>query len=178
MSFNFTGFNGKDYSIIDLPVGLADYDYYLLYLTDTGKAGYAICFNSQITVEIHLPNFLIKCSEDCFFRVFQLNASLNRWINKGDLNNFSFKGLDYPIFRPVYSSDNLLKHKDLIVTNKFSLPPPPVYTLAPILEKQDNIVDNVFTETFGVLPVLIVTFIGFIAIRKGIQYLFRLLRSS
>lgn len=52
------------------------------------------------------------------------------------------------------------------------------FTLRPIIEKQENIPQNTFSEIFDLLPILLVVLISFIGMRKGINFIFNSLRNS
>lgn len=177
MSFDFTGFNGRNYSYKDLPTSISQYDYYLFLGSSPGSGLTLICFNSDISVNRAGYKCSVSCSDENSFMVFSYNVNSLDWRKRGEFHNFEIGDYNYS-YSPVYCSDNLLDYRDLITSSSFVLPPPPTYTLLPIIEEQNISSSDVFGEIFGVLPVLLVVLASFIGIRKGIQYLFRLLRSS
>lgn len=79
-------------------------------------------------------------------------------------------------------SSSLLDYTDILSSMDFSFDLSALqavsYTLRPIVEEQNITPVDIFGEIFGILPVLIVLLVGFIGLRKGIKYLFELLRSS
>lgn len=79
-------------------------------------------------------------------------------------------------------SSALLDYIDVLSSMEFSFDLSALqtvsYTLRPIVEEQNITPIDIFGEIFGILPVLVVVLIGFIGIRKGIKFLFELLRSS
>lgn len=179
MAFKYTGFDGNSYKTNeDLPSIVNDYDYFLIF----NMGGYTriVLFN-EITVEFKDNAYFISCPEGGSFRYMSITATHYSWSDHGEWTNESISSS----FTITYSSENLHDHVDLLLTNNFTIPiletESNLYTLRPIVEevdKNDNIVETTFNDIFGMLPVLIVVLIGFIGIRKGISYLFNLLRRS
>lgn len=78
----------------------------------------------------------------------------------------------------VCLSDNLLPYKDKFYDDYFYFDSS--FKLMPVYCTMEELTpyDNVFSETFGILPVLLIVIVSFIGIRKGISFLIDFLKKS
>jgi len=187
-SLDFTGFNGNNYSLNFIEQYMEGYNHYIIVVDESSSSNTYryILFNSGIV------SFKIN------FYTFDFYSTGGEKINVVEFNNgyfyrtlecdkYTLNGSSWSV---VYSSKDFLQYSDQLVTKSFSIESPiteePVpivgfYSLRPIVEeidKQDNIVESTFFEMFDILPALMVVLVSFIGIRKGISWLFSLLRRS
>ena len=185
MAFNFTGFDGNSYSLPDLPNDLL-YNYFVLFKANysSGSAYTLVVFNDKLQITKNSTSYLIstditgdisspkqnvfECSSSSKdkFSIYYVNNPYELSISKNSV---------------IYCSESLIKFKDEILSGNISIEMSKEtnnFVLVPIFETQPNIYKNVFNEVFSLLPVCLIVLVGFIGIRKGINWLFSFLKKS
>ena len=177
--FTYTNFNNSSVTLLNLPDAFFNCENYLIIKHATSADAYIIYFEEKIEwSKSGVTHTFTSDNNDNFANCFRFIPSTGVWLS----DTSSFLGTKFYIDG---CSDSLLQYKDLISTHNFSIDLTPqeimMYTLRPIVEEVDeraDIIKTTFNEVYSILPVLMVVLIGFIGIRKGINYLFSLLRSS
>ena len=177
--FTYTNFKNSPVTLSNLPDAFFNCENYLIIKHTTGADTYIIYFEEKIEWSNNgTQHAFASDNNDSFANCYRLIPSTGVWqeqIQSSLGTKFYIDGC----------SDSLLQYKDLISTKNFSIDLTPqeviMYTLKPIVEEineKEHFADSVFLEVFSILPVLMSVLVGFIGIRKGINYLFSLLRKS
>lgn len=174
-TFNITGFDGNEYSLPSLPEDLINEKYYVI-TTDKYGHHHIYCFNESLSIDYTSSSSFIyfngdgdaKCTHYYYTDIWQKNE-----IDKGSQSKDSS-------VKVIYSSDNLLKYKDQLSSGEdFFYNPPKVEiqgTLALIM--QETPLEGVLTEIVEILPIVLMTIVGLIGLRKALAMLLTVLRQS
>lgn len=166
----------RHYSFKELPPIFNEYNYFIVVgNTSMTSSIRFIFFNESIKVS-KSGDVLSVITDNGSNGGSVFYVAVNNSFNTEEYaSSFSYNSFDV-----VGCSDNLIENKDTFKTNNFyyEVPVLNTYVLSPIIEKQENIPKSVFSEMFGILPVLLVVFVGFIGIRKAISWLTSLLKRS
>ena len=188
----FIGFDGVSYSFPTLPDSISNYNHLIIakYYTKI----YLFPFNDNI--EFFCSSYpTLKVVRDVGIKTDVFELKDGSWYSYDRLNQSYF---NIPLVRDVsyiYISDGLMPYKEDILSSsllnegeKIVISPVlvsedevTIYTLRPILEDIEEEVDiyqSAYTEVFSILPLLLVVFISFIGIRKGLSFLFSFLKRS
>lgn len=175
---NFTGFDGNIYNLDGISDRFNDYNYYLILKTSTRVI--VLCFNNKIEI-VRRDNITFIFDDETSVHQFRYNGS--SWTTS--INRTYSTDLSSSI---IYSSIDLRQYAELLNTGSFIWDSsqineeiPLCYTLKPIIEdvgSKINILSSTFKNIFYIFPILFVVLISFIGTRKGISYLFGLLRHS
>lgn len=161
--------DGNTYSVPIFP--LDNNENFALSIWDNGSKLTVWTYNKNYTLKFDSANTYVYLYDD------QNN------IVSENLNNFSYYdfpdslvlsksgtgGYIYPSTSPFYSNVNLYNvNNDLV----FQAPPQQVEAQGIIAEKTQGVeMDKTLQEIVGILPVILLTIVGILAVRKGIQFL-------
>lgn len=176
-NYIFTGFDGKSYSLPNLPEKVKNYKYYILVSADSGGIK-LYCFNVSLKVS-KLSNGQAYELDSMEYELPYFNCSTSNpdtWV-EGVVS----KGLKPTASSPgqiVYSSSNLFANKDTINDDGFFFPHPAEIqgTLAPIVEETP--LEGVLQEIVEILPLILVVVASFLGLRKALKMLSMLLHQA
>lgn len=176
---DFIGFDDYSYSFPQFPEDSQLYKHFVIVKRDTGVF-YLFCFNRKFEISSFVrygTSYKNYICDDGGVNIYFFEPGDTSWTFLNSNGSFSIAKSQV-----VYSCDDLYEYKEkLILGNDMVLEileETNTFVLTPIFESQQNVYMNVFDEVFSILPLLIVVLISFISIRKGISYLFSLLRDS
>ena len=172
-TFTFTGFDNVEYEISYFPNDrISEFEHFIL-IKSTGIYKYHIfAFNGELHIDrTTYSGLFIPKSVDRSYSLFSYRDD-NLWYEIGQ-QEYSFSGTTDKI---IYSCLDLSSYKnELNGTEDFFSNPLPV-TLAPVVEKTH--LEEVLTEILKILPVVLLTLVGLIGLRKALAMLSTLLRRS
>lgn len=171
-SFDFVGLDGQEYSLPPLPEGMLNYTHFLL-INDNG-AYRVFGFNESLSL-INSEGFVNIMPDKG--NTHQVQLVDNSWEYYGvGLNGYSVLA-DKSTF--LYGCNCVLSGLNKVNDGEdffFNPLPVGVGTLPPIVEKIN--LGLTMEEILGILPIVILTLVGLIGLRKALQFLSTLLRRS
>lgn len=182
--FSFIGFDGKEYNLPDFPKEYKNFNHYLI-VHRNDNCDYLFLFNENIKIERNniKKNLTLSLDNGAGFKYyFYMSGSSYLEIGNG-LSTSIFLSFDSEDDYVLTYSSRLFRDfcKDVSIMNGFSLDVknlPKTELYLSVEPYKDKLPHDVFIEIFDILPVLIVCLVSFLAIRKGIKFLFNNLRFS
>ena len=176
----FVGFDGLNYSFNDTPDIISQYDHFLVYQDTEFPMNFRfLLFNGNSLYTKVEGSFNIDVGADYAELNYLSGGFRSPSLYTSHTGVLGWIGIEDKL---IYSSEDLFQYSDIIATRNFTLDLTPkvqeIYTLRPIIEEQEDIPTDIFSEMFGILPVLLVVLISFIGIRKGISWLLSIFRKS
>ena len=176
--FSFTTFDGKNYTLPNVPSELLEYENYII-CSDINIT--IVLFDRNIEGVRGPQNLIFNHKNGALVKKLVYSNVYNKWY---DIIDYTGRGLYLGNNNKIVScSDSLLPYQDLLLTYNFSIElleeEVIAFALQPIVEEiheRENIIKSSFSEVFSILPVLIVVLISIIGIRKSISFLFSQMR--
>ena len=174
-TYSFTGFDGKSYNLPPLPEGINNYKHYII-VSDNGSLK-LFGFNEslKITRDESFVNF--NFDDKTTGKLFDFIDSENEWEEMGEQQYYSLS-IDTTLV--INSCSDLLQYKDRFNgPGDFFYNPPIVEAtgiLAPIYQKTP--LEETLQEVVMILPVILMTIVGLIGLRKALKFLSKVLHRS
>lgn len=173
-------FNGESVSFPDIPDGYRHF--VILDIGSTPKRYYLVGYNDYLKCYPRSGVYYFVVDDgspfDTYFVIYWEPG--NKYNSKEwEHNNYyqKFQAFDPSYSSIVYADVSSLKD-DLLNWNYIEYTHTDTIVLASIVDEQDMSPGVIFGEIFDILPILLVVLVSFIGIRKGISYLFSLLKKS
>jgi len=166
--FSFTGFDGVLYTLPSLPEGVNNYKHYVI-LKDN-SATHIYCFNDTLDITKDGSFITLNADDNTTGKLFTCYGS--SWNEFDEQGTYSFSQTK-TIF--IYSCPDLTQYGEEFNSDEnFFLNPQVI--LPPIAEKVH--LGAVLQEIMAILPVVLVTIVGLIGLRKALAFLSKVLRRS